>query len=99
MLLETDLGRLLHAASNRDERGVLKLDLKEEDEILEQVDVLEQKELGIALSEESKIKQPSKSGLAEVMGVFVSVLRQPNFGQNDIQALDELHRLEQVGLV
>ena len=47
--LEADLGGFFHAATNRHERSILQLDLKEEDELLKQVEVLEEKELWIAL--------------------------------------------------
>ena len=98
MALEADLGGFFDAAPDRHERSIFQLDLQEEDEVLEQFDVFEKKELGIALGKEAKVEQTPKRGLAEVMGVLVSVLRQANFSHYDVQALDELHRLEQVRL-
>ena len=98
MAFEADLGGFFHTAPDRHERSIFQLDLQEEDEVLEQFDVFEKKELGIALGKEAKVEQTPKRGLAEVMGVLVSVLRQANFSHDNVQALDELHGLEQVRL-
>ena len=79
MALEADFRGFFYTAPDRHERGVFQLDLQEENEVLEQFDVLEKKELGIALGEEAEVKQSPKRGLAEVVGVLVSVFRLRRF--------------------
>ena len=53
MLLECDLGCVLYAASDRDERTILQFNFKEKDEILEQVKMLEKEELRVFASQEA----------------------------------------------
>ncbi|GEL51933.1 hypothetical protein ATR01nite_30080 [Acetobacter tropicalis] len=97
--LEANLGGFFNAAPDRHERSIFQLNLQKEDEVLEKIDVLEKKELGIALGKEAEVEQTPKRGLAEVVSVLASVLWQTNFSHDDVQALDELHWLEQVRLV
>jgi rubrerythrin len=59
--LEADLGGFFYTAADRHERGIFQLDLQEEDEVLEQFDVLEEKELGIALGEEAEVEQAAQA--------------------------------------
>jgi hypothetical protein len=60
---------------------------------------LKRKNFGIALGEKAEVKQSPKRGLAEIVGVLVSVFRQADFRHDYVQARDELHGLEQSGLL
>jgi hypothetical protein len=99
MFLEADLGRLLNAASNGKVGRVGEFNFKEEHEVLKMALMFEQEELRVTVGQEAKIQHAPQRGLTQVVRIPVSVLRQPDFRNNDIQAGDELHLREQVRLI
>ena len=56
VLLHTDFRRLINTASDSDERSIVQLDFKKKNEPLKQLEVLEEKKLGVALSEKTKVE-------------------------------------------
>ena len=85
MLLERYFRRLGYAATNGKVRSVFELDLKKKDEIAEKLNLPKEEELRVTAREETEIEQSAERGLAEVMRILPAVLRQPDFGQDDVQ--------------
>ena len=82
--LKANLGCFFHTPPDCHERSIFQFDFQEEDKVLEYFYVLEEKEFLVALGKKAEVKQSPKRGLAEVVSVLVSVLRQANFGHDNV---------------
>ena len=59
----------------RYERSIFQLDFQEEDEVIKEIKVLKEEELGIAPDQESEVEQAPQGGLPKVVGILRAVFR------------------------
>src|ERR1035441_5347363 len=99
VFLEADFGGFFNTAAHSQEGGIRQLDLKEENEILEHIEVFEHEKFGITAREKAKIKHPTQSGLPEVVRVLIFVLGQANLRHHHVQTRQKVYWPENVRLV